>query len=281
MAKKFLGVTDLEIDTLCAAILTALRGAPLHPGQLKVAIGGAVRDLGAEGKRRGQATTLSLGLGKLQSGGKIRRIPFSGRIDQQRFSYALWDQIVDDSAEPFAKLAELFFTWIGPAHVREFQWFSGLGVATSRAAISELDLVDIGRGLLLPKGLTEEFFAFKVPIQPDVRLLSLLDSLFLLKRTFETLIDDPDIGNKIGGRGLSDLEYNVITDRGTIVGVWEYEQRSAQIAYHVFGPVESAHKEAIHRTEDYVRDQLGDARCYSLDSPESRQPKIEQIRAWN
>jgi hypothetical protein len=35
---------------------------------------------------------------------------------------------------------------------------------------------------------------------------------------------------------------------------------------------------AIEETEAYVRDQLGDARSFSLDSPKSRKPRIEAIR---
>jgi hypothetical protein len=36
---------------------------------------------------------------------------------------------------------------------------------------------------------------------------------------------------------------------------------------------------AVTRTEAYVRDQLGDARSFSLDSAESRRPRIEALRA--
>ena len=35
---------------------------------------------------------------------------------------------------------------------------------------------------------------------------------------------------------------------------------------------------AVQRTEAYVRDQLGDARSFSLDSPKSRAPRIQALR---
>jgi hypothetical protein len=35
---------------------------------------------------------------------------------------------------------------------------------------------------------------------------------------------------------------------------------------------------AIEETEIFVRDQLGDARSFSLDSPKGRAPRIEAIR---
>jgi len=37
-------------------------------------------------------------------------------------------------------------------------------------------------------------------------------------------------------------------------------------------------QEAVARTEKYVREQLGDARSFSLDSPRSRAPRVEALR---
>lgn len=76
-----LGVTEKEIDTLCAAILSALRNGPQDPDGLRE----ASRSLGPEGVKKGMTTTLPLGLGKLQSMGQIRRVPVNGRLDQQRY----------------------------------------------------------------------------------------------------------------------------------------------------------------------------------------------------
>jgi hypothetical protein len=37
-------------------------------------------------------------------------------------------------------------------------------------------------------------------------------------------------------------------------------------------------REAVARTESYIQSDLGDARSFSLDSPKSRQPRIEALR---
>jgi hypothetical protein len=37
-------------------------------------------------------------------------------------------------------------------------------------------------------------------------------------------------------------------------------------------------KEAVAKTETYIREQLGDARSFSLDSPKSRAPRIVALR---
>ena len=44
-------------------------------------------------------------------------------------------------------------------------------------------------------------------------------------------------------------------------------------------PRDKALDAAILRTEAFVRDQLGDARSFSLDSPKSRAPRVQAIRA--
>ena len=89
VARK-LGVTDAEISKLCSAIVEALRKGPMSPDEIREATGRASRNLGAEGTRRGITTTLPLALGSLQATGNIRRVPINGRLDQQRYRYALW-----------------------------------------------------------------------------------------------------------------------------------------------------------------------------------------------
>jgi hypothetical protein len=41
---------------------------------------------------------------------------------------------------------------------------------------------------------------------------------------------------------------------------------------------DKALQDAVARTEQYVREQLGDARSFSLDSPKSRMPRVESLR---
>jgi hypothetical protein len=89
-AKRHCGVTDQELDRLCAKVLDTLSRGPLDPAQIKEVAGDAVRHLGDAGKKRGLTTTLPLALGRLQGLGEIRRVPVNGRLDQQRYRYALW-----------------------------------------------------------------------------------------------------------------------------------------------------------------------------------------------
>ncbi len=287
-----LGVTDAEIDRLCAAVLKAVARGPLGPDELREATGGAARSLGAEGKKKGLTTTLPLALGRLQRAGEIRRLPIGGRLDQQSYRYPLWrpNPLARFSAskeEAHTELARRFFGWIGPATTAEFGWFSGLGVKASKAALEPLGLVPVedgGERLLFPAD-AKEFRSFTAPKRPHYALVSSLDGLFHLRRDVSSLLAPEDRKRgvfvergleKLGG--LSDLPSHAIVDRGRLVGLWEYDVETESIAWMTFGVRDRALAEAVERTETHVRSDLGDARSFSLDSPKSRVPRIEALR---
>jgi hypothetical protein len=77
--------------------------------------------------------------------------------------------------------------------------------------------------------------------------------------------------------GLTDLPSHGIFDRGRLVGLWEYDPDTGSIAWTSWIK-DKAVAAAVTRTEAYVRDQLGDARSFSLDSPKSRAPRIAALR---
>ena len=81
-----------------------------------------------------------------------------------------------------------------------------------------------------------------------------------------------------GGGGLADLPCHAIFDRGRLIGLWEYDPPSESIAWLSFIQRNSDLDAAVKLTEEYVRIQLGDARSFSLDSPKSRQPRIQALR---
>lgn len=287
-----LGVTEAEIDKLCDAVVTALKKDALDPEALREAVGGAARSLGEEGKKKGLTTTLPIALGRLQGRGEIRRIPVNGRLDNQRYKYARWSpnplaklKLTDEEAN--TELARRFFRWIGPATLAEFQWFSGLGVKASKAAVAPLQLEPLGDGderLLLPDE-REKLESFAVPKKPQYVLTSSLDGIALLRRDLKSLIAAEDLKIKVPGEkaltqvgGLSDLTSHAIFDRGRLVGLWEYDPDAQAIAWMSFGSKDAAMKKAVAEMEEYVREQLGDARSFSLDSPKSRAPRLEALR---
>lgn len=293
-AKKHLEVTDKELDSLYTTVLDALAAnGQMTPNELKDACGGAVRSLGDAGKKRGLSTTLPLALGYLQAHGEIRRVPVNGRLDQQRYAYTRWDPnplkgFPLSVGEAYTALARRYFEWIGPATLQDFQWFSGLGVGAAKAAVAPLELVPVVPDeplLVLPqdRALYESFEALQ---QPQFALVSSVDGLMLLRRDLKALIADPDRERAVyaekGGTqpagGLTDSPCHAILDRGRFIGFWEYDPEQEQIVWMTFADPPHGLHEVIARTESFAREQLGDVRSFSLDSPKSRATRIAWLR---
>ena len=284
-----LGVPRREVDDLCAAVTSTLDGgAVLDPAQLKDQLGDQVRNLGEEGRKKGQSTTLPAALGLLQAAGEIRRVPVNGRLDQQRYAYVRWSPprtgLTDDEAR--TELARLYFDWTAPATLGHFRWFSAFTVAQAKAAIAPLDLVDAGDGRLIPAALADEFAAYTPPKKPAYALVAGIDALLLLRRDVASLVDAGDARTPVPGEkfqvgGVTDLTDHAIVDRGRLVGLWQYDVDAGEVVTWRFGggPPDKALRETIERTGAYIRDDLGDARSFSLDSPKSRAPRIAALRS--
>ncbi len=287
-----LGVTRKEIDRLCQAVLAALEKEPLDTDALREATGKAVRNLGAEGKKKGLTTTLPVALERLQSSGDIRRIPVNGRLDQQRYKYTIWRPnplkgFKLSSDEAYVELARRYFAWIGPASPAEFQWFSGLGVRAAHSALEPLKLERLGQDddrLMLP-GDRAKLEGFKPPKDPRYVLVSSIDAIVLLRRKLAAMLDPKDAARQVfvdqGTQALgavADLPSHAILDRGRVVGLWEYDTTTQSIAWTAFIKKDKAMEQAVAQTEQYVREQLGDARSFSLDSPKSRAPRVAALR---
>ncbi len=285
-----LGVTQKEIDTLCGAILKALKKGELEPDQLRTATGTASRSLGEEGKKKGVTTTMPIALGILQGQGKIRRVPLNGRLDQQRYRYALWANgpLEKDGrtvGDALVELARRFFSWVGPATADELQWFTGQGVKVCKGLVEQLKLQDVGDGRLLHPEDAEAFAKFKPPTRPQYALVSSLDALSATRRNVATLVDAKDLQRRVQLEkglgtlgGISDLPNHAIFDRGRLVGLWEFDPEAGEIVWASFGVKDKGLDAAVKRTEAFIRDQLGDARSFSLDSPKSRAPKLQALR---
>ncbi len=287
-----LGVTAKEIDKLCGAVLAALEKTALDPEEIREAAGKAVRNLGAEGKKKGLTTTLPVALGKLQTSGEIRRVPVNCRLDQQRYRYALWRPnplraFKLSAEEAYVELARRFFRWIGPATIAEFQAFAGIGVKAAQAAVAPLKLAPLAAGderMLLPEDAAR-LAAFQPPKDPRYVLVAGIDSIALLRRELKALLDSKDLPRQVFVEKdskplstLADLPSHAILDRGRVVGLWEFDPETESIAWTSFVGKNKPLQEAVAHTEQYVREQLGDARSFSLDSPKSRAPRIASLR---
>ena len=287
-----LGVTEAEIEALGEAVVAALDKGILSTDEIREAVGDACRSLGEEGKKKGMTTTLPTSLGKLQAVGRIRRVPFDGRLDQQRYKYTLWNpnplthfNLTPD--EIHVELARRYFHWIGPATLAEFQWFSALGVGAAKRAMSQLPLkpIEPGSERLILSDMRDEFEAFTAPKEPYYRLISSLDGISLLRRDVRSMIADEDLDTQVFRErdfakleGLADLPNHAIVDRGRLVGLWEFDTFTNSIVWRSFIPKNADLEKSVKDMETFIQEDLGDARSFSLDSPKSRIPTIEALR---
>lgn len=283
-----MGVERGEITLLKEQIVHALAEAdsPLDPKQLKDLLGDSVRNLGEEGKKKGAATTLPTALALLQADGRIRRVPVNGRLDQQRYAYTLWGlspTVMDEDASRSLLLGR-YLGWTGGATVKQSQWFTGFTLAHTKAALSAIGAVEVATAngevlCMLPDDVVR-LASFEAPAEEQIQLLAGTDSLVLLRRNLGDLFADPDKGRKFLGSTLvlqADLPDHPIFDRGRIIGLWQYDPRKARIAHWLFDGPTQAVTRRIAEVEAWIRDELGDFRSFSLDSPASRQDRIDAL----
>lgn len=293
-----LGVDRGEITLLEEQVLHVLAeaGVPLDPRQLKDELGDSVRSLGEEGKRKGATTTLPTALGILQSQGRIRRVPANGRLDQQRYGYELWNlpasPLTDDEVR--IELIRRYLGWTGGATLKQSQWFTAFTVAQSKAALAAVGAVEVPTALtnagggalwMLPDDV-ERLAVFTEPAEEQIQLLAGTDSLVLLRRNAaELLADDGPDGETIDRQTVAslalqaDLPDHPILDRGRIIGLWQYEPAQERIVPWLFHGPTPAVTQRIAEVEAWIREDLGDFRAFSLDSPASRQERIDALAA--
>jgi hypothetical protein len=160
-------------------------------------------------------------------------------------------------------------------------------VKAAKAAIEPLGLVPMegSSNRLMFAEDRDALHSFRVPKDPQYTLVSSLDSISLLRRDLKGLLDEADVERSVfvekgykALSGLADLPSHAIMDRGRVVGLWEFDPETSTIAWNSFIKRNQRLEAAVKRTEEYVAEQLGDARSFSLDSPKSRVPRIVALR---
>jgi DNA glycosylase AlkZ-like len=285
VARKHFAVTDKELDKLCRAVLAAVGKQPLEPKELHAALGPKlVRSLGEAGKKRGMSTTLPLALGLLNMRGQVRRISTTGRLDNQRFRYARWGIKLRAVGNAPAELARRFFRWAGPATLQEFAWWAGLGVKAAREAVA---------GLTVSDGRLDLFELAGADDAPGkgIALVPFRDNYTGVRRDLSPLYDPALARRKIldwdkGTVALGDAEslhQPAILDGGELIGLWDYDDRDRSIVWRTFARPGRARRKALEAEVDrllpFIRDQLGNARYYSLDNDKQRWRRLDRLKA--
>ncbi|MDI2023241.1 DNA glycosylase AlkZ-like family protein [Paenarthrobacter nicotinovorans] len=285
-----LGVERGEITLLEGEVEHVLKESsePMDPKQLRDVLGDSVRSLGEEGKKKGASTTLPTALGLLQAEGRIRRVPVNGRLDQQRYAYTNWGLPPSDMDDDGARrlLLERYLRWTGGATFKQTQWFTAFTVAQSKAALASIGAMEVttasGDVLWMLPSDVERLADFEEPGDEQIQLLAGTDSLVLHRRNSGDMFADGDKGKKVLDTTLAlqaDLPDHPILDRGRIIGLWQYDPGKERIAAWTFDAPTAAVSQRLAEVEAWIRDELGDFRSFSLDSPASREVRIDALDA--
>jgi hypothetical protein len=126
----------------------------------------------------------------------------------------------------------------------------------------------------------ERLAGFTAPAEEQIQLLAGTDSLVLQRRNAADLFAGEDKRRLDSTLALqTDLQDHPILDRGRIIGLWQYDPGNERIAHWIFdGPTPAALRR-IAEAETWIQEDLGDFRSYSLDSPASRQERIDALDA--
>ncbi len=292
-----------ELADVGEAVLKALRKGPLTTDALRKALPeGTVRSLGEKGKKIGVSSTLPPALRHLEFEGKIERTLDKGRLDTERYLWRIpaknpftGAKVPADAAKRNALLAEIFFRQAGPVSVADFAAWSALSQRDARAAIEELPVVPV-----VVEGYADEAFVMEkdlaelkapAPASTSVSLLSFEDNYLTFHGGPGLLVDPKHHKREVAkwgntkGTTLGDAKHvasRTVLDADRLVGFWEFDPSSGKIVFATFDPLPPKRKKAVEeRTEDvatFLKEELGHARSFSLDSMEQVQERADAIK---
>ncbi len=298
------GIALTELADVGEAVLKALRKGPLSTDALRKALPeGTVRSLGDKGKKVGISSTLPPALRHLEFEGKLERTLEGGRLDTERY---LWRvpaknpftgaKVPDEPVERHARIAATFFRQAGPTTVESFTTWAALSQREARAAMETLPLVPVAvEGLAGELWVMEEELAVlreKVPASSSLAMLAFEDS-YLAFHGGPALFTEPKhharqvpVWGNTKGSTLGDARYlfmRPLLDGDRLVGFWEYDVDAGAVVFGTFDPLAPKRRKAVEALAGdiaaFLRDDVGRAHSFSLDSDDSLRERAALVKA--
>lgn len=296
------GVKPSELADVGEAVLKALRKGPLTTDALRKALPeGVVRSLGEKGKKVGISSTLPPAIRHLEFEGKVERTLENGRLDTERYLWRLTPKnpftgakVPKDAAERYARLAEIFVRQAGPVTVSDFADWAALSQRDARAAIENLPAVPVA-----VEGYADEAFVLEKDLAAlkdaapatSVSLLSFEDNYLTIHGGPGLLTDPKHHSREVSrwgttkGTTLGDVKHLLarsVLDGDRLVGFWEFDPSSGKGVFATFDPLPPKRKKAVQElaesTAAFLKEDLGHARSFSLDSMEQVQERADLIK---
>ncbi|KFE70306.1 DNA glycosylase AlkZ-like family protein [Hyalangium minutum] len=297
------GVPQSELSGIGEAVLKVLRKGPLTTDALRKALPeGTVRSLGEKGKKVGISSPLPPALRYLEFEGKLERTLDAGRLDTERYLWRIpakspftGAKVPADAAERNVRLAEIFVRQVGPVTVADFAAWSALSQRDARAAFEKLPVVPVK-----VEGYADEAFVLEQDVsalkeaQPGATSLSMLaaEDNYLTVHGGPGLLIDPkhhsravsQWGSKKGST-LGEVKHllsRTLLDGERVVGFWEFDPSAGQGVFATFDPLPPKRKKAAQELADnvamFLKEELGHARSFSLDTMEKVQERAALVK---
>ncbi len=295
-----LGVDEAEQQEVAKAIVQALQGGPRNTHDLRKAIpDGVIRSLGDAGKKIGLSSTLPPVVRLMEWDGRLRRLPADGRLDSEKYLWALperlwWDEdvLVDDQAQADA-LLEHYLRWAAPASLDAFLAWAKVTKTRAKKALANKGCVQVSvdghEAWVLPDQVDDP-----VPEPTGVPwLLGALDNLITLRSSVGALVDEgfhgvevPSMGSRKVSLGSSTwLGIRPVVVDGEVVGLWDWSAPDGELIAVPLGgswrgTTQAAVDEATARMASVISDQLGgEAKMVSIDGARAQARRADFLRS--
>jgi hypothetical protein len=247
----------------------------------------ALRSFGEAGKKVGISSPLPVALRELEFRAEIERHPLGGRLDTERYEWGLAPKVKTkvpaDRSGRLQAVAHHFFEFFGPATQKELATWVGISQRDAKAAMAKLPLVDVeveGRpdvAFILEDdrpGLTEA-----PPPERGFSFLPFEDNLLTVYGGPGVLADAAHHSHPVKAWGSSKPttlgEARHVAERPLLrghrlVGFWEYDLDADEVVTGTLEELPGAAKkeltEARESLADFIRNELGHAKSFSLDT---------------
>lgn len=290
------GVEEGELDRVGEAVLAVLSEGPqTTAGLRKVLPEGAIRSLGAAGKKVGLSSTLPPALRVLEFAGRIRRQPQDDRLDSERYHWVFSpedERTIDErpAAERHVDLARLFLRWFAPATVSELADFTGLTKTAARKAAAALDTVEVQIPGFADDALAlaEQADDLAEPAPEGVRFLPGLDNLLIWRAGPKHFVHPDDHDRKIAvwGRQRGDTwgtvkhaMTRVVVHGDLVAGQWERDPDTGEIVVGAYSQGLPDSLQPARSELQALLDDLGHAWVFSIDNEEKLRARLDQVRS--
>lgn len=298
------GIRPGEAAELGAAVLQTLRErGPLGTDALRKALPpGTVRSLGEAGKKVGLSSPLPPALRVLEFAGQVERTLESGRLDSERYLWRATERspfegarLPEDPADLYVELARIFLRGAGLGSQKDLAGWAGIAQRDARAALE--------KGGFLPveiEGVRDLHYALEerrdllaaTDIEDAVAFLPFEDNLVHLHGGPAVLVDEahhattvPAWGSMGRGTTLGDAKHMSLRSfvaEGRISGFWELDPDARSVVYTGFGALSAGIRTrlaaAAEDLTNFLVDDLGHGRSFSLDTDEELRKRSAQIR---